>query len=77
MLGGTQAREINSLHYWKGHRVLRDKVTLSYIRTDGCFVQTHPTVVQYLVGQTTHLVGCCPMSSRYFPHCLLYDLGAI
>ena len=27
-----------------------------------------PTLVQYLVGQTTHLVGHCPMSYSYFPH---------
>ena len=26
------------------------------------------TLVQYLVGQTTHLVRHCPMSYRYFPH---------
>ena len=30
-----------------------------------------PKLVQYLVGQTTHLVGHCPMFYRYFPHCTL------
>ena len=30
-----------------------------------------PTLVQYLVGQTTHLVGRCPMSYHYFPHHLV------
>ena len=29
-----------------------------------------PTLVQYLVEQTTHLVGHCPMSYCYFPHCI-------
>ena len=27
-----------------------------------------PTLVQYLVGQTTHLVEHCPMSYHYFSH---------
>ena len=31
-----------------------------------------PTLVNYLVRQTTHLVGHCPMSYRYFPHCTLH-----
>ena len=43
-------------------------MTIIYMRV---LVDVHvPTLVQFLVGQTTHLVehGHCPMSSRYFPH---------
>ena len=36
------------------------------IRVDVLF-QHVPTLVQYLVEQTTHLVGHCSMSYRYFP----------
>ena len=34
-----------------------------------------PTLVQYLVGQTAHLVGHCPMSYSYFPHCKINNLS--
>ena len=33
-----------------------------------------PTLVQYLVGQTTHLVGHCPIPYRYFPHCSVRNI---
>ena len=70
MLGGTQVYESTVTPLKRPSRAKRQGLHYRIFVQVNVLSKHVPTLVQYLVGQTTHLVGHCLMSYHYFPHCI-------